>query len=186
MPQQKSEDTVAFALLSSVSSPSLANMYTVLHLSRVLKGLLLFIPVRFTGVSSALAASTLCPCLKPPLLSRNTKRASWPKGNFQHSPDLLSASPGHCSCSEVSRMKKCSSSTYQLVMNAPMHNNSSLGKVVTSPKIKVEMLLQFTIYLCLFCASKARRQFPMSAEAAGSELSSSVCTVFVRLHPTMP
>lgn len=135
MPQQKSEDTVAFALHSSVSSPPLANMYTVLHLSRVLKGLLLFIPVRFTGVSSAPAAFTLCPCLKPPGWAENTKRASWPKGNFQHNPDLLSASPGRCSCSEVSRMKKCSSSTYQLVMNAPMHSISRLGKVVTSPKI---------------------------------------------------
>lgn len=63
MPQQKSEDTVAFALHSSVSSSSLANMYTVLHLSRVLEGLLFFIPVRFTGVSSAPPAFTLCPCV---------------------------------------------------------------------------------------------------------------------------
>lgn len=42
-----------------------------------------------------------------------------------------------------------------------MHNNSGLGKVVTSSRIKVGMLLQYTISLCLFCASKARREFPM-------------------------
>lgn len=63
MPQQKSEDSVAFALHSSVSSSSLANMYTVLHLSRVLEGLVLFIPVRFTGVSSVPTAFTLWPCM---------------------------------------------------------------------------------------------------------------------------
>lgn len=83
-------------------------------------------------------------CLKPPLLSRNTKRESRLKGNFQHNPDILSASPGHCSCSEVSRMEKCSSSRYHiiLVMNASMHNHSRLGKVIKSWRIKVGMLLQ--------------------------------------------
>lgn len=71
-------------------------------------------------------------------------------------------------------------------MNAPMHNNSGLGKIITSSRIKVGMLLQYTISLCLFCANKARRELPISAEEARSELRFCVSTVFVRLHPTMP